>query len=310
MSHKMQNWLVIGIPRNWETALSQPVPVWGLKPRYEVEFQALKTGDLLWFYSTSPVGGIVGIGIVKDKYMDDINLIWEEEQKKKEVIWPLRFRIHVLKALPTKLWRTNKIKVNDFNLFWQLGFQPLRKDHAIELWSRAKNSFGITDTESLFVGSTIIQPLVVREKQAIYTPSIGEELSISHKELQDQIAEIGKLQFYYTETEHLLELPGERKSLDVIWKREIDGAPTYAFEVELSGMLERAIERLKFAFRKWNSQPRIIAPKESMKKLHNIIEVSDKDFLNRIKIYEPAQINSLLNHKRELKTLEQTLDLY
>lgn len=310
MSHMIQNWLVIGISRNWETALSQPVPVWGLKPKYRAEFQALKTGDILWFYSTSPVGGIVGIGTVKDKYMDDVRLLWEEEYKKKEVIWPLRFRIHVLKALPTKLWRTDKIKINDFNLFWQLGFQALRKEHVIELLKRAKNSFGIINIDSLFVGSTIIQPLIVREKQALYTPSVKKELSTSHKELQDQVAEIGKLQYYYTETEYLLELPGERKSLDVIWKREIDGAPTYAFEVELSGMLERAIERLKFAFRKWNSQPRIIVPKQSRKKLHNIIDVSDKDFLNRVKIYEPEQVSILLNQKRGLKNLEQDLDLY
>ena len=83
MRNKIQNWLVIGIPRNWETALSQPVPIWGLKPRYQVEFQAMNVGDLLWLYSTSPVGGVIGVGVVKDKYIDNVNLIWEEELKRK-----------------------------------------------------------------------------------------------------------------------------------------------------------------------------------------------------------------------------------
>jgi hypothetical protein len=38
MTNKVKNWLIIGVPKNWETALSQPVPLWGLKPRYQAEF--------------------------------------------------------------------------------------------------------------------------------------------------------------------------------------------------------------------------------------------------------------------------------
>jgi len=310
MMNKMKNWLVIGIPKNWETALSQPVPIWGLKLRRQAEFQALNVGDLLWFYCTYPVAGVIGIGTVKDKYVDNVNLTWEEELKKKEIIWPLRFRIHVLKVLPKNLWKTDKIKISDFDLFWQVGFQPLKDVHVTKLHSRSKESFGIADIENLFVGSTIIQPLIIRETQALYASPQEKGLVFSHKELQDQIAEIGKLQFYYTEIEHSIQLTGEKKSLDVVWKREIDGVPTYAFEVELSGMLEKAIERLKFAFRKWNSQPRVIVPGEFIKKARNIVGATNKDFSSQIKIYEPLQITELLNQKRTLKQLEQTLDLY
>ena len=151
---------------------------------------------------------------------------------------------------------------------------------------------------------------MIKEKQLLYTPLLEEKLIISHKELQNQIAEIGKLQFYYTEAEYPVELPGEKKNLDVVWKREIDGVPTFAFEVELSGTLEKAIERLKFAFRKWNSRPRIIIPKEFTKKVYNIITVSNKDFSQQIKIYEPKQIAELLTQKRELKLVEQNLEIY
>ena len=310
MRNKIQNWLVIGIPRNWETALSQPVPIWGLKPRYQAEFQATNVGDLLWLYSTSPVGGVIGVGVVKDKYIDNVNLIWEEELKRKEVIWPLRFRIHVLKILPQARWKIDRVKINDFGLFWQIGFQPLKNEHVIELFRRARSIFGEINEESIFAGATIMQPIMIKEKQPLYTPSLEEELIVPHKELQNEIAEIGKLQFYYTEIEYPVELPGEKKNLDVVWKREIDGVPTFAFEVELSGTLEKAIERLKFAFRKWNSRPRIIIPKEFTKKVYNIITVSNKDFSQQIKIYEPKQIVELLTQKRELKLVEQNLEIY
>jgi len=75
-------------------------------------------------------------------------------------------------------------------------------------------------------------------------------------------------------------------------------------------MFEKAIERLKFAFRKWNSRPRIVIPKESIKKIYNILTVSDRDFSQQIKIYQPYQIIELLNRKRELKTVEKNLEIY
>jgi len=309
MRNTIQNWLVIGIPQNWETALSQPVPIWGLKPRFQAEFQNLKVGDILWFYATSPISGVIGIGVVKDKYDDRVNLVWKEEFEKKEVIWPLRFRIHVLKVLPRRDWGKKRIKINDFNLFWQLGFQPLKPEYIIELSNRASKVFGIINKESVFFGPTITQPLLVKEKQAVYTPE-EKQVIISHRELQEQIAEIGKLQFYYTELEYPIELPNEKKNLDVVWKREISGVPTFVFEVELSGMIERAIERLKFAYLKFNSRPRIIVPEDIMPKVHNILSAGEKKFREDIRIYEPLQIEQLFEQKRQLKTLEQNLALY
>jgi len=309
MRNTIQNWLVIGIPQNWETALSQPVPIWGLKPRFQAEFQNLKVGDILWFYATSPISGVIGIGVVKDKYDDRVNLVWKEEFEKKEVIWPLRFRIHVLKVLPRRDWGKKRIKINDFNLFWQLGFQPLKPEYIIELSNRASKVFGIINKESVFFGPTITQPLLVKEKQAVYTPE-EKQVIISHRELQEQIAEIGKLQFYYTELEYPIELPNEKKNLDVVWKREISGVPTFVFEVELSGMIERAIERLKFAYLKFNSRPRIIVPEDIMPKVHNILLAGEKKFREDIRIYEPLQIEQLFEQKRQLKTLEQNLALY
>jgi len=312
MEDKIKNWLVIGIPAHWEIAFSQPVPIWGLKLRYQADFQAMDIGDILWFYSTRPVAGVIGIGLVKDKYIDDVNLVWPEEYKRKEVIWPLRFRIQVLKVLPRTNWESNNIKINDFRLLWQIGFQLLKTAHAKELFNRSKFIFGVEEEKDFFTGATVTQqPLAVGEKLALYTPTLEEkESAITHRELQNQIAEIGKLQFYYTELEYPLTLPGEGKNLDVVWKREIDGVPSFVFEIELSGLVERAMDRLKFAFRKWNSRPRIIVPERFIKKVHNIVGVCERDFSQNIKLYKPIQITELLSKKRELKTTEQNLEMY
>ncbi|MBM3710453.1 MAG: hypothetical protein FJW61_08550 [Actinobacteria bacterium] len=87
--------------------------------------------------------------------------------------------------------------------------------------------------------------------------------------------------------------------------------PTYAFEIELSGMLERAVDRLVIAFKKWNSRPRIIVTKESVNKLNNVVEhLTGRDFTSQLKIYEPGQILNLYNVKTDLKKLEQGLELY
>ena len=303
----MKNWLVIGIPKNWEQALSQPVPIWGLKNLYSKDFEILNNGDFLWFYATAPISGIIGLGSVKDKYIDSINLIWEEELVKKKVIWPLRFRIHVLKILPQINWKKDLIKVNDLKINWQRGFQLLNEEYSIEIYKRFNIKFNINHN-NYYEGPTIIESKLREKQNNNYI--VKNKSIVNHRELQEQIAEIGKLQYYYTEIEYPIELPGERKNLDVVWKREVDGVPTYTFEIELSGMIEKAIERLKFSFRKWNSRPRIIVTNEQINKVHNILSIDDKSFINQIKIYNVNQIQELFNEKKKLKEIEQNLGLY
>ncbi len=305
-----KNWLLIGVVKNWETALSQPVPLWGLKQQYSYEFQAMQPGDIVWFYATRPVSGVIGIGKVKDKYIDSVNLTWEEEIRQKKVVWPLRFRIQVLKVLPLAQWKTSCVNIKDFGLFWQQGFQLLKSEHVAELFKRAEEVFGHLSAEIIYTGPTIAYTEShIREAAEDYQES-GVCGGLSHRQAQECLAEIGKLQFYYSEIEYPLELPGERKSLDVVWKREIDGVPTFAFEVEFSGMIERAIERLKFAFKKWNSQPRLVLKEDFLSKAYNLMSMSDREFSAQLKIYEPTQVVKLLKKKRDLKELEQQLNLY
>ena len=306
----MQSWLIIGITKNWEKALSQPVPLWGLKTRNISEFNSIKIGDLLWFYSTSPISGVIGIGAVKDKYTDNTNPVWDEEIKNQQVIWPLRFRIQVLKVLPAFKWKDENIKINDFGLFWQTALHLLNEKHVSELLKRSEPSFGNINLENIYAGASIAAAENVNESTTTFKKTTEKKFELSHTNLKNKIAEIGKLQFYYSEVEYPIALPNEKKNLDVVWKRELEGVPTYAFEIELSGMLEKAIDRLVIAFRKWNSRPRIIVTKDHINKLQNVIGLTGKDFYNQLKIISPEQIDNLYKVKTNLKSIEQTLELY
>jgi hypothetical protein len=299
----MQSWLLIGIKKNWEKALTQPIPIWGLKTRNQSDFNSIKIGDLLWFYSTSPVKGVIGIGTVKDKYIDNVNLVWDEEVKSRNIIWPLRFRIQVLKVLPVHRWKEDNIKINDFGLFWQTTLHLLNENQVSELLKRTSKSLGNIDLENLYAGASITHSEKVNDRSIQFEDTAEKKFELNHSTLKNQIAEIGKLQAYYSEVEYPILLPNERKNLDVIWKRELEGVPTYAFEIELSGMLERAIDRLVISFKKWNSRPRIIIPDNYSNKLKNLIDLTDSDFYNNIKIYKPAQISELYDLKTNLKRI-------
>ncbi|MCM8817284.1 MAG: hypothetical protein NC913_07245 [Candidatus Omnitrophica bacterium] len=302
-----QHWLIIGIEENWLRALSHPIPVWGLKDRYFRDFQLLSPGDFIWMYVTKPVGGIVGIGSIKETYIDRKNLIWQEEIDAGHVIWPLRFRFQVLKILPQQRWQSERILINDLNIFWQQGFHRLTEKMATEIFKRAQRVFSIFSMANASEGASIDPVSAVREKDI---EKIPEPVLDLHSTLQNQIAEIGKLQFYHTQLEYVLNLPGERKNLDVVWKREINGVPTFAFEVELSGMVEKAVDRLLFAFKQWNSKPRIIVPEEMKIRVINRINTAPREFATGTRIYNPGQISDLLDKKRQLRDIEKELGLY
>ncbi|MEM5861294.1 MAG: EVE domain-containing protein [Candidatus Aenigmatarchaeota archaeon] len=308
-------WLVVGEPKNWISTFSQPVPIWGLRPSQKKEFEQMNVGDILYFYSTSPISGIIGFGRVKDKYIDEKNLVWEDELKRKEVIWPLRFRIQVLKVLPKDNWKTNAIKIDDLGIFLRRGFQQLTEEDSAEISKRVKEVLKV-DEKNIFSGPTLILPKetqrvrIVREMpQKTYKLEV-EKLDLSHKKLQEMLAEIGKLQSYYTQIEYPINLQSEKMNLDVVWLREIDGVPTIAFEIELSGEIEKALARLNFAFKKWNSRPRLVIREELIKRFRNAASLFEMDFSKEIVFYTPNEIQELYSKKIEWKRKEEELKLF
>lgn len=251
------------------------------------------------------------MGMVKDKYFDEGNLIWPDEHEGRKVIWPHRFRIQVLKVIDVDEWKIAKIDIRDFNLFWQNGFQQLSPEHSSELTQRFQRAFGFDLEANLRTGATIASHEVAREASGVWAGSEAQSTdALTHRGLQEAIAEIGKLQFYHSQLEYPIALPGEERNLDAVWKREIRGVPTFAFEIELSGSVEKALLRLMYAFKQWNSQPRIVVPDEMFQRVNNVAASQDRSFSHQLRMYKPTQVTTLLAKKRDLRDFERNLEIY
>jgi len=310
MCAAIKTWLVIGSLENWDTAFAQPIPLWGLRESYLHSFQLLSKGDLIVVYVISPIRGVVGFANVKDTYIDRENLIWPDEKRQKRVIWPLRFRLSDLNLIPRRYWQgeagtgfQGPIDIRDFPIFWQKGFHELTEELATKLFLRAQQNWGHS-----YLSWTVQKTEPHNINGQIEVPDV-KPLS-PHREIQQNIVEIGRLQFYYPEMEFQLPIEDEHKRLDVVWKRELAGVPTFAFEVELSGGVEKAITKLRLAFTKWNSQPRLVVPETLHKSVEALIAHEQTQFRNNFRYYEPGIINKLLTKKQDLRSFEEKCGMY
>ncbi len=303
-------WLIIGAEENWRRALDQPVPLWGLKPSYAAEFSNLSEGSRAWLYVNRPVGGVVGLAAIREKYRDDSTPLWPDEVRQGRVIWPLRFRLEVKKVLPRERWERDRIDIRDFNLFWQKGFQLLTADRDAELLDRFRRRFGWEREEAIDQGASLVEPGHVAETLVRPEPAPPMPLVSEHRRLQEVLAEIGRLQHFHSQIEFPIALEGGGRSLDVVWKREISGVPTFAFEIELSGAIEKAVLRLKFAHDRWNSRPRMVVPPDRHAQLRDVLSVQGSAFAQQVRICTGEQIYDLRRRKGELRALEQQLGLY
>lgn len=77
----MNYWLVVGSKKNWDTAF-QHRNIWGLRKTQRLLWESIDEKDKVLFYATQPVGGIIGYGIVRTKFIQDKPL-WPDELKHK-----------------------------------------------------------------------------------------------------------------------------------------------------------------------------------------------------------------------------------
>lgn len=196
-----KSWLIIGHPNNWQIALNQPIPIWGFTDQYFPTYENMRPGDFLIFYATKPVKGIIGIGLLKDKYIDRHTFIWDDEKAKSQVLWPLRFRFEVWHLLPVDLWKNSFISVSDLNMNFQTSIKNLQPAQFTTILMKIKEKWGI---ESLgkkpleYAGPTLVTSSVMEEAAAHkFEPRPQDH----HSKAQMTIAEIGKPQSYYTEVE-------------------------------------------------------------------------------------------------------------
>ena len=126
----MQVWISVGKIENWETAISGNV--WGVKESQKNLWDKLQRGDLLLFYTTSPVSGIIGIAKIENKIKQDKPL-WPEELKKNQVIWPYRFDFKVEFVLPRMDWKSKKVGTAGLKMNVMAGLSPVKDRESIKL---------------------------------------------------------------------------------------------------------------------------------------------------------------------------------
>jgi len=303
----MNAYLINGITKNWRVAFSNNPPIWGFTDREKSGWDRLRDGDVIYFYASGEARGIIGKGLVLNKFRQD-NLVWPEEVRGGFPKWPWRFYFKPLILLKPANWLDGKgpIKCSSFDMkgvslqgkqIISLNDNQINKiENQIVLWG---NDIYIGPTQDITRLPSSNNVTIKDGSHVIY------EYSDLHTELINIVSEMGELQDFYVQKE--FSIPEENKRIDVIWKRELAGTPTYAFEVELSGGIDRAVNKLYKCYNLWNTLPRLIIPTNESPKVERISSLLGiKDIVRTI---SPELIKEIHKKKKDFKMMEKEIGL-
>lgn len=282
-------WIVPGSEENWKQAFISK-GIWGLKETKldKVYWLAIVPNDLILFYVSSDVKGVVGYGITRGKFYQDVPL-WKAEIQEGCVKWPLRFEFDVEFLLPKDKWKDEKIPVPGGGQFRQ----PLifKQWEEIEPIIRVLNPNA--SVESLQEISIPTSPLKI------------EELSPTHENIKNLLLEIGRLQGFIVNTEFLM----GTERLDVVWRRLPESVPTYAFEAHVSGDLYHALGKLKHAHDIWNSRIFLVASADALGAVNQLLSGTFHEIQSILRFIETEKIQNLHQSKQNIYQLESDLGL-
>src|SRR6266516_4418502 len=135
----MRFWLLSGSLENWERAISGSV--WGVREVLKNFWDKMETGDIVFLYVVSPIGGVIGIGKVESKF-EQRTPIWADEVKENKVIYPYRFEFKINYIIPQPQWKENKIKIQDLKISFRSGINSIPNREAVKsLLSRIDESW-------------------------------------------------------------------------------------------------------------------------------------------------------------------------
>ncbi len=287
-------WLVVGSPENWRTAFEHG-NIWGLKETQKHLWESLQENDILLFYATLPVSGLIGYGSVRTKFRQNQPL-WPQEFQENRVVWPLRFEFDVEYCLPPDKWTTQKLVSND--LWPRGGFQQLSKDKGEHL---------VYSIRTFDYGVQIPKPIADIEPHRQYGRDEKgiEKAFLSHDDVKKALVEIGKLQNLIAESEYQFDLG----RLDVVWRRVQQSVPTYVFEIQIGGNIYQALAKLKHAFDLWNSHLFLVSPQDDFSKALELLSGTFHEIRGRLKFIDCVRVKELLAHKKRYHELEKELGI-
>jgi hypothetical protein len=289
-------WLAVGRHINWLTTFAFEW-IWGLRETQRHHWEAIQEHrDLVFFYVTVPVGGVVGYGAVRTKLRQN-SPRWPEELDRNEVIWPLRFEFDVLSALPPATWKEQRVFREDLKLRARGGFQRVDHQVAQELM-RALPTALPAELMGSNAGAT--------QRQENPSPLVGPSATADpHGFAQMLLVEIGRMQKFLAEPE----FPIENRRLDVAWRRVQRSVPSYVFEVQVGGNLTEALGKLKQARDLWNSNIYLVGKEEHRGPATQLLDGTFHEMRDRLRFIEIGQVEQLYERKRSYRDLENQLGI-
>jgi len=281
-------WILVGSEENWKTALQDSI--WGVKKNLKNLWDKIEKGDILVFYVSRPVSGVIGFGTVETKFKQNVPL-WKDEIRVNKVIYPFRFEFRVDYALPLNEWRNKQISVRDLHIPTRAGINSLpSKEKFVNLMKKSEEQWNFSYKE-----------MILKEEKKL-EKSISK---LTHKELQEMFKEIGLVQRFIAEIEY----PMENEKLDVVWRRVEKSVPTYVFEVQLGGDVYHALGKLKHARDMWNSNLFLITEKEQIEEVQNLLDGTFHEIKNEVHLITIEEAKELYQSKNKVIELEKKLGI-
>lgn len=291
----MNYWLVVGSKKNWDIAFKNK-NIWGLRKTQRLLWESInEKKDIILFWATLPIGGIIGYGRVRTKFIQDKPL-WPEELEKYEVIWPLRFEFDVEYCLPPDKWKSEKILSKE--LFPRAGFQQINE-------STAKSIISNMYTVEYIIPSIEVPSIAEEPAEFLATSQNLEKITLSHDGIQDRLMKIGQLQDFIAEKEY----PFDIGKLDVVWRRVTNSVPTYVFEIQVGGDIYHALGKLKHAYDLWNSHIYFVASEKDYSKATGLLSGTFHEINNCVKYIELEKVEELYQRKKAYFDLEKVLGI-
>jgi hypothetical protein len=283
----MQIWISTGKVENWETAISGNI--WGVPESLKHAWDKLQKGDLLFFYATAPVSGIIGVAKIENKFKQDKPL-WPQELKENRVIWPYRYDFKVEFALSRAEWEVKK--VGAVGLPIQAGLNSVKDTEAIKPILQKMDETWNTELSNLL------------EKVPVVKAPVKKEVNL-HDEIKEKLLELGKIENYIVEKEYVIPDLGER--LDVVWRRVAGSVPTYVFEIQIGGNLHQALAKLKHAHDIWNSNIFIISGDKDLQKIGQLLSGTFHEIKERVKVLTVEKIKKVYDVQIEDHKLKREI---
>jgi len=132
-------WILSGDAENWKIALRHNL--WGVVPELKPLWEQMKKGDLLFFYATRPVSGIIGMANVEET-IEEKTPLWPNEIRQGKVKYPYRIRFELAHMLKEADWKTRHLSLRNVNVMYYRGLNAIHDEATTrKLTAEAKKIF-------------------------------------------------------------------------------------------------------------------------------------------------------------------------